>query len=343
MVIVSAVSSTADISIEPVIAYTFPGDGAALAADVVEIESGANPINTIRNAVTGGAYALSTDANGRMRVVDGTGAGEIDLLSGYVKFDWTQSTRLYAGAMYCDAGSDASTIVDADLTPVDPAYDDFYQGFWLTMLSGPNTIISRRISAYDAAATTLTVSPPFPNANAVGNVYSIQGYGPQMPNMTSAYLEDDFNLTQQETRDAMKLAPTAGSPAAGSVDEHLDDILEDTERIGAISVTITNAMAQDETITVVRGDDYLVANGRHMVIDLDNAPSLTGGSIAFTGGGMSGVTPIIVDADTIHLEFTAAQTAAIDPAVGPYELVLTDASGYIATIVTGQLVSTRSP
>ena len=41
-------------------------------------------INDIRNAVTGGAYALDTDANGRMRVVDGTGAGEISLTSGLI-------------------------------------------------------------------------------------------------------------------------------------------------------------------------------------------------------------------------------------------------------------------
>ena len=31
--------------------------------------------------------------------------------------------------------------------------------------------------------------------------------------------------TQQQIRDSMKLSPTAGSPAAGSVDEHLDDNL----------------------------------------------------------------------------------------------------------------------
>lgn len=31
-------------------------------------------------------------------------------------------------------------------------------------------------------------------------------------------------LTAQQTRDAMKLAPTGGAPAAGSVDDHLDDI-----------------------------------------------------------------------------------------------------------------------
>jgi hypothetical protein len=32
------------------------------------------------------------------------------------------------------------------------------------------------------------------------------------------------SLTPQQVRDAMKLAPTGGSPAAGSVDEHLDTI-----------------------------------------------------------------------------------------------------------------------
>jgi hypothetical protein len=40
--------------------------------------------NEIRNAITGGAYALDTDANGRIRVVDGTGAGEINTLSGAI-------------------------------------------------------------------------------------------------------------------------------------------------------------------------------------------------------------------------------------------------------------------
>jgi hypothetical protein len=38
-------------------------------------------------------------------------------------------------------------------------------------------------------------------------------------------------MTQQGVRDAMKLAPSGGAPAAGSVDEHLDDILADTNEI----------------------------------------------------------------------------------------------------------------
>jgi hypothetical protein len=39
-------------------------------------------------------------------------------------------------------------------------------------------------------------------------------------------------LTAQQTRDAMKLAPTAGAPAAGSIDKHLDDIEAKTNLIG---------------------------------------------------------------------------------------------------------------
>ena len=39
------------------------------------------------------------------------------------------------------------------------------------------------------------------------------------------------NLTAQQVRDSMKLAPTAGAAAAGSVDAHLDTIITDTDFI----------------------------------------------------------------------------------------------------------------
>lgn len=48
-------------------------------------------VNEIRNAITGGSYALSTDANGRIRIVDGTSAGEVDTASGLVSLTSSQS------------------------------------------------------------------------------------------------------------------------------------------------------------------------------------------------------------------------------------------------------------
>lgn len=62
-------------------------DAAAIATGAIDADAtAADFVTEIRNAITGGAYALDTDANGRMRVVDGTGAGEISLSSGLL--DW---------------------------------------------------------------------------------------------------------------------------------------------------------------------------------------------------------------------------------------------------------------
>lgn len=51
-------------------------------------------VQEIRDAITGGAYALSTDANGRVRVVDGTGAGELDSASGRVAITEAQIDQI---------------------------------------------------------------------------------------------------------------------------------------------------------------------------------------------------------------------------------------------------------
>jgi len=56
-----------------------------IAADAIGAsELAADAVTEIRNAVTGGAYALDTDANGRIRIVDGTGTGELDTSSGLI-------------------------------------------------------------------------------------------------------------------------------------------------------------------------------------------------------------------------------------------------------------------
>ncbi len=53
-------------------------------------------------------------------------------------------------------------------------------------------------------------------------------------------------VSQQEIRDSMKLAPTAGAPAAGSVDKHLDDIEADTNETQTKLPATTIAAAGDK-------------------------------------------------------------------------------------------------
>jgi len=60
------------------------------------------------------------------------------------------------------------------------------------------------------------------------------------------------DLTAQDVRDAMKLAPTAGDPAAGSVDIHLDNIEEDTG---------TTIPALEPLGTAMRGTDGAELSG----------------------------------------------------------------------------------
>lgn len=72
-------------------------DATAILADTHELQTDDVPgliaalndptANDIRNAITGGAYALDTDANGRIRLVVGTAAGEVTLSGGIIAAD----------------------------------------------------------------------------------------------------------------------------------------------------------------------------------------------------------------------------------------------------------------
>lgn len=63
-------------------------------------------------------------------------------------------------------------------------------------------------------------------------------------------------LTQQNVRDAMKLAPSSGDPVAGSIDDHLDDIQSKTDTIGSASFTLTSPVGASGDIELYAGDDY---------------------------------------------------------------------------------------
>ncbi len=76
---VSAVTSVAALGTGAITAASIATD--AIDADALSTDA----VNEIRNAITGGAYDLDTDANGRIRVVDGTAAGEINTASGVVQ------------------------------------------------------------------------------------------------------------------------------------------------------------------------------------------------------------------------------------------------------------------
>lgn len=109
-------------------------------------------------------------------------------------------------------------------------------------------------------------------------------------------------LTQQQVRDAMKLAPTAGSPASGSVDDHLDDILTDT------GTTLDGKLDDIQGATFDTSTDSLEA-----IRNRGDAAWTTG-----AGGSASDVTVVVVTADLTgstlnymaHLEINGQQVGS---------------------------------
>lgn len=69
-----------------------------------------------------------------------------------------------------DAGSTATTIVDAERTE---ATTDYWQHALVLMTSGANVGQIRRVTAFNAATDTLTVAPGFKSAVAAGDTYLI--------------------------------------------------------------------------------------------------------------------------------------------------------------------------
>ena len=164
-------------------------------------------------------------------------------------------------------------------------------------------------------------------------------------------------LTQQNVRDAMKLAPSSGTPAAGSLDKQIDDIQTKTDTIGSVAFTVTSPVASDGTITIYRGCDW-PSDGAALSITGYTGLSMTGGTavlrlvdqasyddpgdseadleVAATAVSQSGT------ALTITVALTAAQTAALGLAYPPadrlnyvYEIIGTTSAGKKIPIALG--------
>lgn len=74
-------------------------------------------------------------------------------------------------------------------------------------------------------------------------------------------------LTEQQVRDAMKLAPTAGAPATGSVDEHLDDIDTSTAGLSGAAMRGTDGASTHSAADVWANPARTVTGG---TIDTNN-------------------------------------------------------------------------
>ena len=111
----------------------------------------------------------------------------------------------------------------------------------------------------------------------------------------------------------------------------------------ATSVTVQSPISGG-TVTTVQGDDYKAQDGRAIEWKVSTPVDLTGGTVKIVLSGVAIYTGSVVGADTIRLELTAEETAAIP--VGPhrYQVIHTQSVALgedVTTLVEGTWTSAR--
>jgi len=135
-------------------------------------------------------------------------------------------------------------------------------------------------------------------------------------------------LNAQEVRDAMKLAPSAGAAADGSIDNLLAALPAAVEAaLSGYQVIVQSAVSTDGQITVYQGYDYAAADDRAIEFEVAT-PDFTGATTAlkFDGDTYAGavVNPGLTT-QLLRFEFTAVQTAAMTAGYHAYRLEVTRA------------------
>jgi hypothetical protein len=190
-----------------------------------------------------------------------------------------------------------------------------------------------------------------PTVDADNQIAGIQG-------SVNTLDELDFSsstLTAQQVRDAMKLAPSAGNPAAGSVDEELDSIRSRTSTITTGTINVISHTYSGGTLKVKAGDSHLLSlnNAIHVLVDDPDQAlynQMTDNSVdsITVGFGRSGTADVFsgsvspdnishADGQTdIPIEIEATATASQKAVTGySYDIQLTIGSESV-TVVEGQ-------
>lgn len=144
-------------------------------------------------------------------------------------------------------------------------------------------------------------------------------------------------LTQQNVADALKLAPTAGTAATGSVNSSLALIKAKTDLITSGSIEVTSPVDVDgPTVTLIQGDDYYAADGRAVTFTSTEWPNLASATVVLRVGGLYNFSMTVTDnAGTISRDFTRAETAAFVPNTYDYQIIATLANNDVVTLVEG--------
>ena len=171
-------------------------------------------------------------------------------------------------------------------------------------------------SAGDPWGTTL---PAAYGAGTAGEILGDWINGGRLDLILDTAAGGGAGLTSQQVRDSLKLAPTAGAPAAGSIDEHLDNIEADTNELQTDDTPAAIA-ALDAVVDTVKAETALIL--------VDTA------EIGTAGAGLTNI-GTIATVTTVTNEVTADVTKISGSATAANNLEASTLGIHATTVATG--------
>lgn len=250
------------------------------------------------------------------------------------------------------AVNDVSATTTSFVTDLTEASDSHYSDLTVAFISGNLTGQSRVIESYNGTTKTLTFDEAWSEAPADGDGFIILTTHTHTKSQIADSVWDELTadhtisgstgeavaasggLTQQNVADALKLAPTAGTPASGSVNSDIDTLLSRTAGGVTVSTSGTTNADGDFTDPIVRGDAYNAASGNAFTVSSTGFPAAVWDAVV-TGTlkikqrdtvTTTGTVTVTHDSDetiTASIALTTAETEAlIGNATTTYEVEL---------------------
>jgi hypothetical protein len=110
-------------------------------------------------------------------------------------------------------------------------------------------------------------------------------------------------------------------------------------RVGNNTVTVVSPVATDSAITLVYGDDYLLADGRQLSFTGTTWPTITGGTIALIvqAATVISLPGVVTGAGACYVSLTSVQVNSLGLGAFDYDLQVTLTNGHVVTLVQSTL------
>jgi len=187
----------------------------------LKIDAAAITGGAVSDITLGGAFTLASGAGGTAGwkfsniVYDSFTDSSGNILNKFGLMNRTFDDRTIQNGVVeakIASGTPTATVFITDLPS---ALNDAYNNMALVWLSGSNVLLKQiAVKDYDGATKTITLQVSAPVVPSVNDKFMM------IPCAATA----GTAITPQEVRDAMKLAPTAGAPAADSIDFELQRV-----------------------------------------------------------------------------------------------------------------------